>query len=223
MADDPPPGARPILLINPNTSARSLAMMLAVAEPHASGFTLHGVHADAGVAMIVDEASLAASAPEVLRLGQAADAAAIIVAAFGDPGLDRLRAAVSVPVCGIGEASILEAAAGGTRFGIATTTPGLARAIERRVQQLGCGAGFTGVRVPHGDPLTLAADPAAQLAALTDAVSACFADDGAGRVIIGGGPLSEAARSLRHRFGGRIVEPIPAAMRRVIAALGRAP
>ena len=212
-----------ILLINPNTSVRSLAMMLtAAAGCLPDGIALRGVHADAGAAMIVDEAGLAASEPEVLRLGLAgaAGAAAIVVAAFGDPGLARLRAAVRVPVIGIGEASILDAAAAGRRFGIATTTLALVPAIRRRVEQLGLAGQFTGVRVPDGDPLALAADPPRQTEALAWAAADCFDTDKADAVIIGGGPLSDAARLLRDRFGDRIVDPVPAAMRRAAVLLG---
>ena len=79
-----------IFLINPNTSARTLAMMLDAARPHlADGVSIQGAHAAAGVPMIVTEADLERSVSEVLRLGQAAgpEITAIIIAAFGDPGL----------------------------------------------------------------------------------------------------------------------------------------
>jgi Asp/Glu/hydantoin racemase len=158
---------------------------------------------------------------EVVRIGtaEASNADAIIVAAFGDPGVRRLRAMLSIPVIGIGAAAMREAAAGGRRFGIATTTPRLVRSIEACVRGLGLDGMFTGVRVPGGDPLTLAADPAAQEAALAAAATACIEVDGADSVIIGGGPLSETAARLRRRFGIAIVEPVPAAIRWVLGRL----
>ena len=205
-----------LLLINPNTSERSLALMLDVARPHVpSGMTLRGVRAERGVTMIVNEDDLNASADEVVRLGvaEASGAAAIIVAAFGDPGLPRLRALAGVPVVGIGEASLAAASRGGRRFGIATTTPGLLRAIEAMVEARSLSALFTGVRVANGDPLALAADPAAQELALAHAARDCIEGDAAEAVVIGGGPLSAAARALRDRFGAEIIEPVPEAVR----------
>ena len=196
-------------------------MMLGAADPFLlPGWTLRGCQAERGVSMITDETGLAVAAEEVVRIGSAlaSDVAAIVVAAFADPGAEALRARVSIPVVGIGSAALLEAGAGGRRFGVATTTPALVASIEARVRSLGLSAGFTGVRVPAGDPLALAASPADQDAALAAAVQACLHKDGASAVAIGGGPLSGSAGRLTERFGGAIVQPLPAAMRLVCAA-----
>jgi allantoin racemase len=211
-----------ILLINPNTSARSLRMMVRIAASVLpAGIALQGISAASGVPMIVDEAELSASAREVVRLGVelAPEVAAIVVAAFGDPGAEALRDAVRVPVVGIGAASFAEAAAGGRRFGIATTTPGLVRPIEALVERLSFGGCFTGVRVPEGDPRALAEDVSRQERVLAQLVRDCIEVDGAEAVIIGGGPLSAAARALRRQFSTEIIEPVPAAIRLVARLL----
>ena len=210
---------RAVLLINPNTSAAATAMMVAVARrllPSSIG--LHGIGAARGVEMILDETALAASEVEVLRIGLAAAAGvdAVIVAAFGDPGVAALRTALRVPVIGIGEAALREAAAGGRRFSIATTTPGLKASIEARVRHLLPDADFTGVRLSIEDPMLLAANPASQSAALHRAVAECVERDGAEAVVIGGGPLTDAAAKLRRHFGPMIVEPVSAALRVVL-------
>jgi Asp/Glu/hydantoin racemase len=147
------------------------------------------------------------------------DAAAVVVAAFGDPGVERLRQVLRRPVVGIGAASIAEAAADGRRFGIATTTPGLVRSIEALVARESPVGAFSGVRVPDGDPLDLAADPDRQERELARSVWECIERDGAEAVIVGGGPLSAAARALRNQFGVDIIEPVPAAMRLVARLL----
>jgi len=208
--------SRTILVINPNTSEASLAMMLGVARTVLPpGFTASGICAATGPSMIVSAEQLTAQASEVVRLGFSTNASAIIVAAFGDPGVAELRRMVTVPVTGIGEASIMEAQTRGRRFGIATTTPGLVASIAGLVEQLGLGSGFTGVRLAQGGPLALAADPAAQEQALAEAVCACVEQDGAEAVIIGGGPLSAAAAALGRRLSVDIIEPLPAAVRRI--------
>jgi allantoin racemase len=212
-----------ILLLNPNTSVRSLHMMLEIAASALpAGVALRGIGATSGVPMIVDEAGLLGSAEEVVRLGMevAPEVAAIVVAAFGDPGVEALRGMVRVPVVGIGAASIAEAAGYGRRFGIVTTTPGLVGPIEALVERLSLGGCFTGVRVPDGDPLVLAEDKSRQEHALALLVRDCIEVDGAEAVIIGGGPLSAAARALRHQFSVEIIEPVPAAMRLVARLLG---
>ena len=61
----------------------------------------------------------------------------MIVAAFGDPGADRLAMRLSHPVIGIGEAAIRAAGRNGRRFAIVTTTPRLEASIRTRVDELG--------------------------------------------------------------------------------------
>ena len=212
-----------ILLINPNTSARSTEMMLAVARPLLPATVeLRGTRATRGSAMILDEVALEQAEAEVVRIGLAERGAvnAVVVAAFGNPGVQELRDVLPVPVIGIGEAAVREAAAGDRRFGVATTTPALVRSIEAGVRRLGLEAGFTGVRVPAGrDPHALAANPADQEDELALAARQCVELDGAEAVVIGGGPLSEAAARLRCRLRTTIIEPVPAAIRHILAAL----
>ncbi|MFK0227392.1 aspartate/glutamate racemase family protein [Streptomyces sp. NPDC090303] len=225
-ADRTAPGA--VVLINPNTSAATTATMTALAR-RALGPALpvRGVTAARGPRMLTDPEALRAAAPEVLAAGRRAvregDCAALLVAAFGDPGLAALRAAVRVPVVGLGEAALLEAADGGTPFGIATVTPLLADSIHARVTALGLADRYTGLRLTAGAPERLAADPELLLDRLEHAVRACAERDGARAVVIGGGPLGEAAEVLRARCAVQVVAPIPAACRALTRLAAREP
>ncbi|MET8968202.1 aspartate/glutamate racemase family protein [Streptomyces hydrogenans] len=218
-----------VALVNPNTNEATTAMMAAIARrtlrPE-DGYEVRGVTVAAGPPMLVDEEALRASAGHVLdaadRLLAGPDGdrvAAIVVSAFGDPGVEELRARTSVPVIGIAEAAMREAGADGRRFGIATTTPGLAAAIDARAARLGRSGRYTGVRLTPGDPLRLAAAPEEMTEALAAAVERCVREDGAEAVVIGGGPLGEAAEALRHRFPVPVIGPIPAAGREVLRLL----
>ncbi|MGA5215336.1 aspartate/glutamate racemase family protein [Streptomyces cinereoruber] len=213
----PRTAAGTVVLINPNTSATTTAIMTAIARRAlGTAHPVRGVTVARGPRMLTDPAALRAAAPEVLAAGAAAaggDCAALLVAAFGDPGLAALRAATGLPVAGLGEAALLEAAADGAPFGIATTTPLLADAITARVAELGLSDRYTGLRLTAGAPERLSADPAVLLDRLERAVRACAERDGARTVVIGGGPLGEAAEELGARCAVRIVAPIPAACR----------
>lgn len=216
-----------ILVLNPNSSERTTAMMVGIAAGVLpEGFAVEGATAIHSAPMIIDEAALTASAEGVVALGRAAaerdDIAGIIVAAFGDPGLEELRAATAKPVVGLCESGMAAAAAGGRRFGVATTTPGLVRSIAAKAADLGYGEVFTGVRVPEGDPLALAADPAAQFAALKALTLACIREDGAEAVIIGGGPLGQTALELASELDLPVIAPIPEAVRRLVGLLREA-
>jgi allantoin racemase len=206
-------------LINPNTSRETTAMMVGIAQAcSASDLTVTGATATRGPPMIVTAAPLAAAAAaEVIEIGtrEALAVSGIIIGAFGDPGLEPLRKGVAIPVVGICEASMLEAAAGGRRFGIATVTPDLAMPIEDRVRDLNLLHLYTGIRLTPEDPVALVADPARLQQSLGRAVAECFELDHAEAVIIGGGPLGQAAIGLALWFSQPIIAPIAAAMRRL--------
>lgn len=178
-----------VVLVNPNTTRATTAMItgpeaLADATRHVVALVQDLVHAPEGAPMVV-------------------------VAAFGDPGVPELRDA-GYRVTGIGEAALQAAAAGGRRFALATTTPDLAEAICGLVDRAGVADLFTGVELTTTDPLMLAEDPEACREELDAVVWRCLAA-GAQRVVIGGGPLSDAAADLAGRYPDVIVEPLAAA------------
>ncbi|MFN5509762.1 MAG: aspartate/glutamate racemase family protein, partial [Burkholderiales bacterium] len=150
--------------------------------------------------------------------------AGLIIAAFGDPGLDAAKTRWALPMTGIAEAGMAEAAAGGRRFSVVTTTPRLVDSIGARARAYGHGERFLGVRLTPGDPALLMADPERLVGALEEACRAAIEIDGAEAIVIGGGPLAVAARALQGRFrlhgeaaAVPIVEPIPAAVRLALA------
>jgi allantoin racemase len=211
-----------ILLINPNASQATTAMMAAIAQSAApDSVEIIGATAQRGVAMIVDSAALMAAAQEVVEIGirHCQTVSGIIVSAFGDPGLAALRQEVRIPVVGIAEAAMLEAAGQSRRFGVATVTPGLVDTIGARAATLGLGHLYCGTRLTPGDPIALAADPDRLVEALAEAVLTCIQRDKAEAVVIGGGPLGDAATALAPRFQVPVIAPIPAAVRGLLARL----
>lgn len=210
---------RRILLINPNSNEATTAMMVAIARSAAAnGFDIIGATATRAPQMIVSADALETAAGEVEEVARAHQNSCdgIIVAAFGDPGLAGIKSAMKLPAAGIGESAMLEAAENGRRFGVATTTPLLKAKIDALPDTLGLRSRYTGTRFAEGDPEALMRDPARLRAALAGAVQACIAEDGADAVIIGGGPLGEAARALQPMFTVPVIAPIPAAVRRII-------
>jgi Asp/Glu/hydantoin racemase len=205
-----------ILLINPNSSSATTAMMVKIAAGEApAGCRVTGMTATQGPSMIVNEDELNAAAAEVLKTWRTASGKwdGVIISAFGDPGIELVRMDTRVPVVGIAEASMREASEGRRRFGIATVTPELVSPINGRAEALGLRDLYTGIRLTQGDPRALAADPQALEEALARAVQRCIEEDGAEAVIVGGGPLGQAALALARRFDVPVIAPISAAMR----------
>lgn len=211
-----------LLVINPNSNQATTAMMVRIAQSVApANVEIVGATAPHSPMMIVDPEALAAAAPQVVEVGlsMGKDVSGIIISAFGDPGFADLKRQAAVPVVGIAEASMLAASDKGRRFGVATTTPKLAASITARAAELGLANLFTGVRLTSGDPVQLAAEPDRMTQALRQAVSECVEFDKADAVIIGGGPLGNAATALAPMFTIPVIAPIPAAVHRLMGML----
>ena len=207
-----------IALINPNTSAATTEAMRRIAARAAPIAEVAGLTAPFGAPLITDAEALAIAARAVTALApQLAGFDAVIVAAFGDPGLEALRERLPTPVTGIAEAAMREAARNGRPFAVATTTPELRSGIDAKAVREGRRT-YLGTWVTPGDPAVLMADPPALAAALE---AACWKaiDAGARAVVIGGGPLGEAAEVLSGRLPVPVIAPIPAAMRLALARL----
>ncbi|MCY7307599.1 MAG: aspartate/glutamate racemase family protein [Rhodoferax sp.] len=206
-----------LLLINPNTNAATTRAMVAVARGAAGDQAqITGLTAVTGTDLICDEPALAAAADAVLALRPRIEARRIhgvIIAAFGDPGRALLAQGLPCPVTGIAEAGLAEAASGGRRFAVVTTTPGLVGAITRTVHQYGLSDTFCGGRLTGGDPRATTSNAGRLLDALFAACLAAVQLDGADAIVIGGGPLAVAARALEGRLPVPIIEPVPAAVR----------
>ncbi len=79
----------------------------------------------------------------------------------------------------------------------------------------GRGHRFNPCRAHHRKP-RLVADPAGLVEAFRDAVATCIERDKAEAVIIGGGPLGNAAIALTPMFSIPVIAPIPAAVHRML-------
>jgi len=215
-----------ITLINPNTSTATTAMMTDIARKYLPAeATIEGITAANGVPMILDEEQLGAATDGVMEMGLAKSGKSdgLIISAFGDPGLELLREICDIPVVGICEASMLEASLGGRRFGIATVTPDLVGSFAGKADALGLAPFFTGTRLTTGNPIALASDPQRLHAALAIAVRECFEKDGAEAVIIGGGPLGQAADDLQHLLSAPVIAPIRSAIELLLSRLTAPP
>jgi allantoin racemase len=202
-----------IALVNPNTNAATTDVMVAIARRKVpeSG-RLDGLTAPFGAPLITNETALNEAAEAVLSLSETlTNYDGVIVAAFGDPGLIELRQRLNRPVVGIAEASMQLASTAGRRFAVATTTPDLRQVIAAKAAAIP-GGRFVGTWITPGDPHQIMADQKRLIAALHDACTLAMTEGGAEAVIIGGGPLGNAAEALRTQLPIPVIAPIPTAV-----------
>ena len=205
---------KPVLIINPNGSQKTTQDMVGIISrylPNVMGWTNHK-----GPDMIVDRDQLYEAANQISE-AVFPEASALIVAAFGDPGAKRLAGSMDIPVIGIAAAAAREAVLSGVSFAVVTTTPKLAPSIDKMMRAEG-GDTYLGCHTTEEDPLVLASNSdALDYALITSWEIAKKA--GAKRVIIGGGPLGQAATRISSQVKVPLIQPLVAACSEVGALI----
>lgn len=186
-----------VLLINANSTQGVTELIERHARAAVGGeVEWKAVTAAFGAAYISSEAAYAVAGHAALDCleREAAGCDAVYLACFGDPGLFALREAARVPVVGMAEASMREAAKRG-RFSIVTGGPAWQPILRRLALALDLSSELVKVRAL---PL-----PGPELAARPELISEEVekaSEDGAQTVIIGGAALAGLARKLESRI-----------------------
>jgi Asp/Glu/hydantoin racemase len=202
-----------VLLINANTT-RSVTDLI---EHHArkaidKDVEIRAVTAAFGAPYVSTEAAYAVAGHAALDCLQrhAKGCDAVLLACFGDPGLFALREASAVPVLGMAEACMAEAAKHG-RFSIVTGGPAWKPMLERLAAALGFGDSLARVRaLPRSAP-ELAADPAL----LIEQARSAAHEDGARSVIIGGAALAGVVARIADRVEVPLIDSVACSARAV--------
>jgi Asp/Glu/hydantoin racemase len=146
---------------------------------------------------------------------------AVIVGAFGDPGLGGLRELASVPVIGLAEAAMLTACMLGRRFSIVTFTPALAPWYQECVAYHGLEARLAAIRSVDA-PFTSVDLVQQELQdRIVEVAERSGREDEADVVILAGAPLAGLAGKISHRVPVPLIDGVAAAVRQAqtLAAL----
>jgi Asp/Glu/hydantoin racemase len=205
-----------LLVINPNISASVSALIEAEALRSADpGTQVQVVTAAAGVAYIETrfEAMLGAHAAAQLAAQHHAGCDAVIVAAFGDPGLMALREVLPCPVTGLTEASLASACLLGQRFSIVAISQRIRAWYAETVQAYGLSSRLASIRAldePLADIGTVQGDQGERLVQLAQR---CVREDGADVIVLAGAPLAGLARGIAARLPVPVVDGVSSAVR----------
>ena len=214
-----------LLIVNPNTSQATNVRIRAIAAPLVrERDDLEVVSAPSGIELIESVAQSNATVPAVLSVVDECHAHvdAIIIAAFSDPGLSEARQAASCHVFGISESAMKTAARIADRFAIVTLNAELRDAIAANATAYGYVGKLTGVRILPWSVATVSANPSIYRKEFAEACARAVAEDGAGAVIVGGGPLSGIADAIAHDLPVPVLDGVRCAVEMALASGSRA-
>ena len=215
-----------LLLVNPNTSAAMTAGLTdsarAVAAP---GTVVVGRRSSFGPASIeghYDEVFGAAGVAEQVRLAQGEGFDAVVIACFGDPGLDAARELTTAPVLGIAEAAFHAASFVATGFSVVTTMTRTCVIAERLVVRYGFERTCRGIHGTDIPVLALEACGEDTIAQIEAAARAALVRDRSGAIVLGCGGMSALCHTLQQRLGVPVVDGVSAAVKlaEALVALG---
>lgn len=214
-----------LLLINPNTTSSITDQVARVARAAVSpGVAIDAVTGRFGARYIASRAAAAVAGHAALDAWAEHAAAhdAVVLACFGDPGLDALRELAPVPVVGMAEASIHAACLLGRRFAIVTGGERWVAMLEEFVAARGLAGRLSGIHAVAATGAAIAADPDAALDGLAAACAEAVRT-GAESVILGGAGLAGLAARIGHRVPVPLVDCAVAAVRLAETLVALAP
>lgn len=215
-----------LLVINPNISDSVTALIEAEARRSAEpGTELTMRTAAFGVAYIETrfEALIGAYATAQLAAEHHAGHDAVIVAAFGDPGLSALREALPVPVLGMTESALATACLLGHRFSIVAISQRIQAWYREMVESHGLIGRLASIRALDRPLASIGGVQDEHADALLALCERAVREDGAEVIVLAGAPLAGLARALRGRLPVPVVDGVSSAVRHAATLVALAP
>ncbi|MES2976864.1 MAG: aspartate/glutamate racemase family protein [Pseudomonadota bacterium] len=215
-----------LLIINPNISASVTELIHSEAMRSASpGTEITMQTAAFGVAYIETrfEALIGAYATAQLAAEHYPDHDAVIVAAFGDPGLAGLREVLPVPVLGLTESALASACLLGHRFSIIAISQRIQAWYREVVEANGLSLRLASIRALDRPLASIGGVQADHTQQLLELCNRAVKEDGAEVIILAGAPLAGLARALRGQLPVPVVDGVSSAVRHAESMVALAP
>lgn len=209
-----------LLVINPNISASVSALIEAEARRVASpGTSITMLTAPFGVAYIETrfEAMVGAMAVAELTGDHAPGHDALVIAAFGDPGLLAMREVLDIPVVGLTESAVLSACALGQRFSIIAISRRIAAWYQETVAAYGLAGRLASIRTLDQAIRDIGAVQEHHADALKALCNQAIDEDRADVLIIAGAPLAGLARTIEAAIPVPVIDGVSCAIRQAEA------
>lgn len=191
-----------LLALNPNTSLDVTARIGRALAPFTPpGGQVRLATARFGAPYLASEAGVVVAGHAVLDAvaqdwQQQACPDGVLIACFGDPGLQALRELMPVPVTGLAEAAMTEASALG-RYGIITGGAAWKPMLERLAIALGLQRGLAQIVTVAPSGAQLAADPDGAVNLLVSACHQMLDAEALDAIVVGGAGLAGLAARMQ--------------------------
>lgn len=202
-------------LLNPNTTESMTALMASSASSVASpGTEIFPTTARVGFPYVSSRVEAEISATHIFETiaEHQNEMDAVIISAFGDPGIVGARQLFDIPVVGVSEAAMLTACALGDRFSIVTFSDHMVDWFHDCVLRAGLENRLAGMRTPSEafHSIENVQDELAER--LVELVEEAVRVDRADVAILGGGPLAGLSGKVADRLPIPVVDPVAAAV-----------
>ena len=209
----------PILVVNPNSNAAVTAGLDAALAPFrlGGGPAIECVTLAEGPFGIESARDEAAVIPHLVRLvAGRADAAAVVIACYSDPGVDACREATAAPVYGIQECGVAATLARADRFGVIALSEASIRGHRRHLRRLGLLERLAGERAAH---VSVAESGAPGAFETLLGAGRSVVEDGADAVVLGCAGMARHRAGLERTLGVPVIEPTQAAVAMALGAV----
>jgi allantoin racemase len=208
-----------VLVVNPNTSPAMTQAIDRLARAAAGGraavVTIRSQRGPSTIEGALDAALAVAGMLEAVA-AHPHPFDALVVACFGDPGVEALRLLVRVPVVGIGAASFVQAGFISQRFAIVTPATGTPERYAALAAAMGLARQFLGT---YPTPLAVAdfeSDDPAVLETLRRQAERAV-KDGADCLLFGCAGIAEQIRQIEAQVGVTCIASVAAGVTQAIA------
>jgi allantoin racemase len=204
-----------LAVINPNSTVSFTDKIAAAAiEASGPGVTVEGITCTGSPPAIQGKADGDAATPFVLEevaRAEAAGADACVIACFDDTGLAEARAAVRIPVVGIGEAGYHAAILLGHRFSVVTTLSVSVPVLAGNIEAYGLAGHCARVRASEVPVLDLEREGSDARDRISAEIATALTEDAATAIVLGCAGMADLAADLAAKHGVPVIDGVAAA------------
>ena len=211
-----------LLMLNPNTSETVTALIDTEARAAAGPQTIiSSLTAQRGVPYIATRAEAVIGGAVALEMIAEChgDFDAVVIAAFGDPGLGGARELFPLPVIGLAEAGMLTACMLGRSFSIVTFASQLAPWYQECVEWHGLQGRCGGINSLEGSFTSIGEVQREKESLLVDLALQAIERDKSDVIVLAGTPLAGLARRVADRVPVPVIDCVAAAVKQAEAVV----